>query len=124
MSDLNKVLLIGRLGVKPELKQTAHGPMTRLRVATSYERKTAEGQSERDTDWHAVVVFGRQAELCVQHLDKGRLVYVEGHLQSNTWKDKEGRDHTDREVRARQVTFLTPKPQHAGESVRDPAPLF
>ena len=128
--DLNKVLLIGRLGAKPELKQTQSGPVVRMRLATSWERKTGEGQSERNTDWHNVVVFGRQAEACAERLDAGRLVYVEGFLHTHSWKDKDGKERSDREVRAQYVNFLYQKGEQGsgaatgGARSADAMPLF
>lgn len=117
MSDLNKVLLIGRLGIKPEAKKTQGGEsLARLRVATSYESSKGDGQFERETEWHNVVVFGRLADQCAEHLDKGRLVYVEGKLCSHTWTDKEGVERTEREVRAHHVHFLSSRPGETGRS--------
>jgi single-strand DNA-binding protein len=106
MADLNKVLLIGNVGAKPELRKTKEGEgVVRIRVATSHNVQ-GDGQLEKDTEWHTVVAFGRQAEVCAEFLDKGRQVYVEGSLRSHAWKDKEGNEHIDREVRAHQVHFL------------------
>ncbi|MSP90770.1 MAG: single-stranded DNA-binding protein [Myxococcales bacterium] len=108
--DLNKVLLIGRLGGKPEIKKSAAGdPVARMRVATSFQREK-DGVWEKETEWHTVVAFGRTAEKCGEFLDKGRLVYVEGALRSNEWTDKEGKARVDREVRARDVYFLDKAP--------------
>ncbi len=108
MSDLNKVLLIGRLGSKPEIKKLPTGDsLAKLRVATSYSVARGEGQFEKTTEWHTVAVFGKQADRCADHLDKGSLVYVDGYLHNNSWKDKDGRDHHDREIRAKNVTFLS-----------------
>ena len=112
MSDLNKVMLIGRLGQKPELKQLSNGEaMTRLNVATS-KSFARNGVREESTEWHSVAVFGKQAETCVRYLDKGRLVYVEGALRSRQWKGKDGAERQDREIRAENVTFLN-QPPHA-----------
>lgn len=106
MTDLNKVMLIGRIGAKPELRKTQGGDaVCRLRVATSHGVRQ-EGQSERETLWHSVVAFDRLAELCAEHLDKGRLVYVEGALRATSWRDKEGVVHDSREVRAHNISFL------------------
>ena len=106
MSDLNKVMLIGRLGVKPELKTLSSGDaVTRLSVATSYQTKK-DGVREERTEWHNVTVWGKSAENCVKYLDKGKLVFVEGHLHNAHWKAKDGTDRYDREVRAETVTFL------------------
>jgi len=106
MSDLNKVMLIGRLGGKPELLKTASGaPVCRLSVATSHGSQR-DGRWERTTTWHKVVTFDRLAELCSEFLDKGRLVFVEGALRATEWKDKDGIVHHGREVRASHVRFL------------------
>lgn len=111
MSDLNKVMLIGRLGQKPELKQLPGGDaMTRLNIATS-KSYTRNGVREESTEWHSVAVFGKQAETCVQFLDKGRLVFVEGALRSRQWKGKDGVEKQDREIRAESVSFLNNNPQ-------------
>lgn len=106
MSDVNKVMLVGRLGAKPELRKTAGGdPVCNLRVATSYASQR-NGQYERETLWHAVTVFGKQAEQCASHLDKGRVVYVEGTLRASEWKGKDGAVHHGREIRANHVAFI------------------
>lgn len=111
MSDLNKVMLIGRLGSKPELKQLSSGDsLTKLSVATSWESKK-EGVREEHTEWHNVTVFGKQADACAKYLDKGRLVYVEGSLRQKRWKAKDGTERFDREVRAETVTFLSSPPR-------------
>ena len=111
MSDLNKVMLIGRLGSKPELKTLPSGDnVTRLNVATSWQTKK-DGVRDERTEWHSVSVFGKSAEHCVRYLDKGRLVFVEGRLHATRWKGKDGTEHQDREVRAETVTFLTPPAQ-------------
>jgi single-strand DNA-binding protein len=110
MGDLNKVMLIGRLGNKPELRKLGNGDaVCNLRVATSYGTQQ-DGKFERETLWHQVAVFGKQAESCAEHLEKGRLVYVEGALRPDDWKDKDGVIHHGREVRASQVYFLGAKP--------------
>ncbi len=117
MADLNKVLLIGRLGNKPELHKTQSGTaVARLRVATSHTTH-APGSMEKDTEWHTVIVFDKLAEQCSQFLDKGKLVYVEGALRSHTWKNKEGQERTDREVRAHHVHVLSPRQTQAEGAV-------
>ena len=95
MADLNKVLLIGNLGDKPDMKKVASGDnVARMRVATSH-RTQAQGTVEKETEWHTVVAFGKLADLCGEYLDKGRLVYGEGTLRSRAWKDKEGQNRLD-----------------------------
>lgn len=111
MNGLNKVLLIGHLGAKPEMRQTANGEaVARLRVATSTTR-VKDGAEEKDTEWHDVVTFGKLAENCERFLDKGRLIYVEGRMASHTWQDNAGNKRLSREVIARRVDFLPSRPQ-------------
>ena len=112
MADLNKVLLIGRLGAKPEMKSTpGGGAVARMRLATGRVRK-GEGDNEdvHETDWHDVVAFGKLAQTCGSFLEKGRQVFVEGRISSDVWTDKDGKRRLSREVIARRVDFLDRKP--------------
>ena len=113
--SLNKVMLIGNLGQKPELRQTnSNLAVTRLSIATTERRKGADGNWTNHTEWHNVVVFGRQAENCAQFLDKGRQVYVEGRLQTHKYQDKDGNDRRSTEVVANDVRFLSNKGDSSG----------
>ena len=109
--SVNKVMLIGNLGSKPELKTTNSGmSVTTLRIATSDRRKDKQtDQWVEQTEWHSVVVFGNTADNCGKYLDKGRQVYVEGKLQTRKWQDSEGRDRWSTEVLANKVKFLGSK---------------
>ena len=105
---VNKVILVGNLGQRPELRTTGSGlSVSSLRIATSDRRKGQDGQWTDLTEWHSVVVFGNQAENCAKFLDKGRQVYVEGRLQTRKWQDKEGKDRWSTEVIANTVKFLS-----------------
>ena len=97
---INKVILVGNLGVKPELKSTNSGmSVSSMRLATSDRKKdSATGEWVDVTEWHTVTVFGTQADNCCKYLDKGRQIYVEGRLQTRKWQDKEGRDRWSTEV--------------------------
>ena len=115
--SLNKVMLIGNLGQKPELRQTnSNLAVTRLSVATTERRKGGDGNWANHTEWHNVTVFGKQAENCVQFLDKGRQVYVEGRLSTRKWQDKDGNDRKTTEVIASDVRFLSNKGDSTGSS--------
>ena len=104
---VNKVILIGNLGQKPELRSTSSGTaVTNLRVATTDRRKGGDGQWTDYTEWHTVVVYGSQAENVCKYLDKGRQVYVEGRLQTNTWNDRDGNKRRSTEIIAQGVRFL------------------
>src|SRR5262245_887175 len=106
--SVNKVILVGRLGKDPELKYTASGtPFCRFSMATD-EGWTDKSSGERQerTEWHNIVVWDRLAEICNQYLQKGRLVYIEGSLQTREWDDQEGNKRKTTEVRARDMVLL------------------
>jgi single-strand DNA-binding protein len=106
MASLNKVMLIGNLGRDPEIRHTQSGTaVATLSVATNERWNTAEGDKAERTEWHRVVAFGKLAEICGQHLAKGRTVFVEGRLQSRSW-EKEGDKRSVTEIIAGSVQFL------------------
>lgn len=106
MSSLNKVFLIGRLGSDPEVKHTTSGvAVASLSVATD-ESYTKDGQKVDKTEWHRVVAWGKQAEFCGNYLRKGRLIYVEGKLETRKWTDKEGYERYTTEINAQTVRVL------------------
>src|SRR6476646_5738200 len=105
---INKVILVGRLGRDPEMKYTSGGtPFCRFSIATD-DNWTDKGSGEKQegTEWHNIVVWDRLAEICNQYLTKGRLVYIEGSLQTREWDDPEGNKKKITEVRARDMVML------------------
>jgi single-strand DNA-binding protein len=105
--SLNKVLLIGNLGKDPEVRFTGTGrAVARFPLATSEVWNDAEGQRQERTEWHNVVVWGKQAETCGQYLAKGRQVFVEGSVRTRQYDDKEGNRRYITEVIAQRVQFL------------------
>ena len=107
MSGINKVILVGRLGADPEKKQTQTGQtVTRLNLATSESWVNREGERQEKTEWHRIVIWGKLAETCAQHLSKGRQIYVEGRLQTRSWETEKGEKRFSTEVVAIQVLFL------------------
>jgi single-strand DNA-binding protein len=114
MKGMNKVILIGRLGRDPEDKMTSGGTrVSSFSMATDRYRSTnGEGNSEKITDWHRVVAFGKTAEHCSNHLRKGRLACIEGSLQTRTWENPPGTKHYTTEVIASRITFLDSKGQN------------
>ncbi len=104
---LNKVMIIGRLGQDPEMRYMQSGdPIANLNVATSESYRDRDGNKQEKTEWHRVVIFGKQAENCNNYLKKGSQVYVEGSLQTRKWQDKQGIDRYTTEINARSVQFL------------------
>jgi single-strand DNA-binding protein len=107
MSGINKVIIIGRLGADPEVKTISSGnTVARLSIATSESWKDQQGQRQERTEWHRVVVWGKQAELCGQYLSKGRQAFIEGRLQTRSWEDQQGQKRYTTEIVATNVQFL------------------
>jgi single-strand DNA-binding protein len=104
---LNKVMVIGRLGIDPEMRYTANGSaVTTFRIATSRNYTNSTGERVEETEWFSVVTWNRLAELCAQYLAKGRLVYVEGRMQTRSWDTPEGEKRYRTELIANEVKFL------------------
>jgi len=107
MSGVNKVILVGRLGADPEVRQLTSGKsVCQLSLATSESWMDRDGQRQEKTEWHRIVVWGKMAEVCGKHLAKGRQVYVEGRLQTRSWEDQQGQKRYTTETVANTVQFL------------------
>ena len=104
---INKVLLIGRLGTDPEMKYTASGAaVTSFRLATTRYSKGPDDLAHEDVEWHSIVAWDKLAETCTQFLSKGRLVYVEGRLQTRSWDGPDGQKHYRTEVVIHEMLML------------------
>ena len=107
MASVNKAIILGNLGRDPELRHTQAGKaVATLRIATNEVWNDQSGERQERTEWHSVVVWGRQAETCNQYLKKGRTVYIEGRIQTRKWQDKEGNDRYSTEIVADRVQFI------------------
>jgi single-strand DNA-binding protein len=106
-ASVNKVIVLGNLGAKPEAKFLPSGQcVCELRIATT-ETWDKDGAKQEKTEWHTVIAWGKVAENCAKYLDKGRSVYVEGSLQTRTWDDKtSGEKKYKTEIKAHSVVFL------------------
>jgi single-strand DNA-binding protein len=99
MASVNKVILLGNLGRDPETRYTTGGDaVCNLSIATSEQWKDKNGEKQERTEWHRVVLFGRQAEIAGEYLKKGRSVYVEGRLQTRKYTDKDGVEKYSTEI--------------------------
>jgi single-strand DNA-binding protein len=118
--SVNKVILVGRLGKDPELKYTASGtPFCRFSMATDdVWNDKSSGERQEKTEWHNIVAWDRLAEICNQYLTKGRLVYIEGALQTREWDDQDGNKRRTTEVRARDMVMLGGAPEGAAGGQR------
>ena len=120
--SVNKVILIGRLGADPEIRYTADGqPVANFRMATSGRWTDKNGQRQERTEWHRIVAFGKLAETCGEYLTKGRLVYIEGRLQTRSYEDRDGIKRYVTEIVAQNMQMLGPKPD-AGPAADDEPP--
>lgn len=120
MAGVNKVILVGHLGADPELRFTQAGAgVCEMRLATSESWKDKNGQRQERTEWHRLVVWGKLAEVCAKHLEKGRQIYVEGRIQTRSWEDKEGQKRYATEIVVNEVQFLGSKNGGGGSGRRD-----
>jgi single-strand DNA-binding protein len=107
MASVNKVILLGNLGRDPETRYTTGGDaVTNLSIATSEQWKDKSGEKQERTEWHTVVLFGRQAEIAGEYLKKGRSVYIEGRLQTRKYTDKEGVEKYSTEIVADRMQLI------------------
>ena len=118
---VNKVFLIGRLGADPEVRYTPEGTMvTSFRLATDEQWKDKSGQKVQRTEWHRIVTFGKLAEICGNYLSKGKLIFVDGRIRTQSWEDKEGNKRYTTEIVAANMQMLDSKGQNkADESSSD-----
>ena len=104
---VNKVLLIGRLGHSPKQQTLNNGQFVcRFSIATSEKWKDKDGDSREQTEWHNIVAWGKLGEVCAEYLSKGKLVYIEGKLQTREWEDREGNKKRTTEVVASEMRML------------------
>lgn len=108
MSSLNKAQIIGNLGQEPEIRYTKSGsPVANLSIATSEKWKDKQsGEPREATEWHRVVLFGRQAEVAAEYLHQGSKVYIEGQIKTRKWQDQQGQDKYTTEIHGRQLIML------------------
>ena len=109
--SVNKVILIGHLGADPELKYTPSGrAVATFRVATNEvftDRNSGEKQER--TEWHRIVLWGKQAEICGEYLKKGSHVYIEGRLRTRSWEDQNGVKKYSTEIVGQRMQMLDAK---------------
>lgn len=126
--SVNKVILVGRLGKDPEVRFTNTGSaVANFSLATSEQWNDKEGKRQERTEWHNIVVWGKQAETCGQYLSKGREVYIEGSIRTSSYDDKNtGQKRYKTEIVAQNVRFLgsgggtrVPQQQMGGEPSDD-----
>lgn len=112
--NLNKVFILGRLTVDPQLRSTQSGqPVATFGLATNRIWTDKNGQKQEQAEFHNVVVWGRQADIASRYLNKGSLVLIEGRLQTRSWDDKQGQKRRTTEIIAERLQ-LGPRPASGG----------
>lgn len=105
--SVNKVILVGRLGIDPEIKSFESGAkVASFRIATSESYKNKEGQRVENTEWHNIVMWRGLADIAERYLRKGDQVYIEGRIRTRMWEDKDGNKRYTTEIEAQNMTML------------------
>ena len=119
---LNKVILIGRLGRDPETRYMPNGDaVCNFSIATSESWKDQSGQKKERTEWHAITMYRKLAEIAAKYLQKGSLVYLEGKIQSRKYTGKDGIERTAYEIVCSEMKMLGGKAE-GGEGQHNPPP--
>lgn len=107
MASVNKVILVGNLGRDPEVRYTQSGtPVANFTLATTDRWSDQSGERQERTEWHRIVVWGKQAEIAGEYLRKGKQIFVEGSLQTREWTDRDGNKRYTTEVKAMNFQML------------------
>jgi len=107
MAGVNKAIIVGNLGNDPELRYTKSGtPVTTFSVATNEAWTDRGGERQERTEWHRIVAWGKLAQICSDHLAKGKQVYVEGRIQTRNWEDRDGNTRYTTEIVANTMQML------------------
>ncbi len=120
MASVNKVILLGRLGRDPKTSDAQGLAICRLALATTRRYKGRDGEKKEETEWHNVVVFGRQAEVAQQYLKKGSEVYIEGRLRTRSY-EKDGIKRYSTEIIGEQMQLGARAAEGAGKPAQAPA---
>ncbi len=124
MASVNKVILIGNLGRDPETRYTQGGtPVGNFTMATTDRWTDPSGEKKERTEWHRIVVWGKQAEIASQFLRKGKQVYIEGSIQTREWTDREGTKRQTTEIRAQRIQLLGRADERHEERQEPAAPV-
>lgn len=120
MASLNKVMLMGNLTREPETKRTPKGTaVTQMSLAINRQYTTEGGERKEEVTYVDVEAWGKLAEICADHLSKGKQVFVEGRLKLDTWEDKQSGEKKSRlRVAADAVQFLSPRESSQQSSSR------
>jgi single-strand DNA-binding protein len=120
---VNKVILVGRLGKDPDMRYTPGGTaVVNFSMATNYSTKDQDGNFVDKTEWHRVVAYGRTAEVAGEYLQKGKLVYVEGRIQSRSWEDQNNQKRYVTEIVCSTMQLLGSRGEAEAKPEEEPEP--
>ena len=109
-------MLIGRLGVKPEIRYVKEDtPVATFRMATTEPYRTKDGEKHENTEWHNIVAWRSLAKFCETYLDKGMLIYLEGRLQTRSWQAQDNTTRYTTEILADVIRMMEPKSARDGQ---------
>ena len=113
---INKVILVGRLGKDPEIRSTPGGTsVAKFTLATDERFTDKAGERQERTEWHNITAWGKLGEICGQYLKKGKLVYIEGSIRTDSWDDKEsGQKKYRTEIVAKDMKMIDRRAQEGG----------
>lgn len=119
--SVNKVILVGRVGENPELKDLSGSKVVNFSLATSEKFKDKNGEKKENTEWHRVTAWGALAEIIAKYATKGQQLYVEGKIQTRTYDDKDGVKKYSTEIVAKEITLLGSKGSGDSTATSTPA---
>ncbi|HHM02705.1 MAG TPA: single-stranded DNA-binding protein [Caldithrix abyssi] len=120
---VNKVILLGRLGKDPEMRYAPSGTaIATFSLATNHRQKNKDGEWEEKTEWHNILTFGKTAEVAGEYLKKGKLVFVEGRIQTSSWEDDKGQKRYRTEIVAANMQLVGSRGDEQDSSYSAPAP--
>lgn len=121
MAGINKAIIVGRLGKDPEMRYMPDGTaVANFSVATSEDWKDkSTGEKKERTEWHRIVAYRKLGEICGEYLSKGKLVYIEGRIQTRSWDDKDGNKRSTTEIVASDMQMLGPKDEGSKKASGD-----
>jgi single-strand DNA-binding protein len=111
---VNKVILLGRVGQDPEVRQAGTTNVVQFSLATSESWNDKSGQKQERTEWHRCKAFGKLADICAQYVHKGDQIYVEGKLQTSEWTDQQGQKRYATDILFNEMQMLSPKNSTGG----------
>ena len=114
---VNKIMLIGRLGNDPEVRYTQDStPVATFNLATDEQWKNKNGEKVQKTEWHRIVAWRKLAEICGEYLSKGKMVFIDGKLQTRSWEDKDGNKRQTTEIIAQGMRMLGGSSSNGGQT--------